>query len=301
MSHFHKLSNNSQGIIYAILSCFLGSVMIAIVRHLSSEFHIFFIVMVRNFFGLLFFLPQILRDYKKVLYTSKPHLHIFRGVNGLVSMMIWFHVITVLPLSEAVSISFIIPILTTVAAVYFLKEKVKSHTWIASLIGLVGILIILRPGFKEFNNAYFYSFASVILWVISNIIIKVMTKTEKPQTIVAYMSLVMLTCSIPFALPHLQTINFHNLLWFALLGLISNLLHIFISSAYSKADLSYVQPFDFTRLIFTAIISYFAFGEIIDVWVVIGSLVILSGVIIVMPKRRRKEEVVFETSPTLEP
>ena len=295
-----NFSNNSQGIIYAILSCFLASVLIAIVRLLSADFHIFFIVMMRNLFGLVFFLPQIFHDYQKVFRTQKIQMHIFRAINGLVSMMLWFHVVTIMPLSQAVSISFIIPIVTTVVAVIFLREKVKSHTWIATLIGFVGILIILRPGFKEFNNAYFYSFASVILWVASNIIIKVMTKTEKPQTIVAYMSLIMFICSIPFALPHLTAVNFNNLVWFALLGLVSNLLHIAISSAYGKADLSYVQPFDFTRLIFTAIISYFAFGEIIDIWVVIGSLVILVGVIIVMPKKIKKNAAkvaIFETTP----
>lgn len=295
MPFFKKLNNNSQGIIYAILACFFASVLIVLVRYLSTEFHIFFIVMVRNFFGLLFFMPQIIHNYKSVLHTNRIQLHIFRGINGLASMLIWFHVVTVLPLSEAVSISFIIPILTTVVAVIFLKEKVKSHTWIACLVGLLGILIILRPGFKEFNNAYFYSFASVILWIISNIIIKVMTKTEKPQTIVAYMSLVMLIGSIPFALPHLQPLNFESFCCFALLGLVSNATHICISNSYAKTELSVVQPFDFTRLIFTAIISYFAFGEVIDFWVVVGSLVILCGVIIVMPRRNRsKKQPTFE-------
>jgi len=289
VSFFHKLSDNSQGIFYAILSCFFASILIALVRYLSVDFHIFFIVMVRNFFGLLFFMPQIIKNHKGIFITTKLHLHIFRGVNGLVSMLIWFHVVAVLPLSEAVSISFIIPILTTVAAIVFLKEKVKTHSWIASFIGLAGILIILRPGFKEFNSTYFYSFASVCLWIISNIVIKVMTKTDKPQTIVAYMSLVMLICSIPFALPHLQPLNLESFLWFALLGLISNLTHICISNAYAKADLSYIQPFDFTRLIFTAIISYFAFGEVIDFWVVVGSIVILCGVIIVIPKRKKQK------------
>jgi drug/metabolite transporter (DMT)-like permease len=274
-------------------------VLIALVRHLSADFHIFFIVMVRNLFGLVFFLPQILHNYKGILKTSKPHFHIFRGVNGVISMVIWFHVVTVLPLSEAVSISFIIPILTTIVAIIFLKEKVGTHSWIASLFGFIGILIILRPGFKEFNNAYFYSFASVILWVISNIIIKLMTKTEKPQTIVAYMSIVMLICSIPFALPHLKALNFEDLFYFAALGLVSNLTHICISNSYAKADLSYVQPFDFTRLIFTAIISYFAFGEVIDFWVIFGSLVILCGVIIVIPRNKnwRKKQKNFEDMP----
>lgn len=289
MIFFKNLSHNSQGIFYTIAACFFASILIALVRFLSAEFHIFFIVMMRNLSGLLFFAPQICKDYKKVFKTSQPALHIFRGLNGLASMFIWFYIVTVLPLSEAVSISFIIPILTTAAAVIFLKEKVKSHNWIACFIGFVGILIITRPGFKQFNIAYFYCFFSVILWVISNLLIKLMTKTEKPQTIVAYMSLVMLLGSIPFACSHIQAISFANIFWFALLGLISNLTHICISNAYTKADLSYVQPFDFTRLIFTAIISYFAFGEVIDFWVIFGSLVILLGVILVMPKRQKRQ------------
>ncbi len=302
MSFFHKLSNNSQGICYAIGACFLASVLISLVRFLSAEFHIFFIVMLRNFFGLLFFVPQITADYQSVFKTKKIKLHIFRGVNGLISMFIWFHVVTVLPLSEAVSISFIIPILTTIVAVFYLKEEVKAKTWTASFIGFIGILIILRPGFKEFNNAYFFSFASVFLWIVSNILIKTMTKTEKPQTIVAYMSLTMLLCSIPFALPYVKALSFENILWFALLGLVSNLTHICISNSYAKADLSYVQPFDFTRLIFTAIISYFAFGEVIDFWVIVGSLVILGGVIIVMPRKKSKKlQAIFDTPPALNP
>lgn len=291
MSFFHRLSNNLQGILCIISACFLLSVLVAIVRYLSRDFHVFFIVMMRNFFGLLFFLPQILGNCQRIFKTSRLRFHLFRGFNGLISNIVWFYVITVLPMSEAVSISFVIPILTTIAAVIFLKEKVSTHNWIASLIGLIGILIILRPGFREFNFAYFYCFISIILWTASNIIIKLMTKTEKPQTIVAYMSLIMLVGSIPLALPHLAPIGFKDLLWLAAIGLISNLAHTMISLAYSKTDLSTVQPFDFMRLIFTAIISYFAFGEVIDVWVVVGSLVILLAVIIVMPKRKRKQVV----------
>ena len=290
MKFYHKLSNHSQGIFFAILCCFFASILIALVRHLSAQFHIFFIVMVRNFFGLLFFAPYILHNYKAVFKTKKFHLHLFRGINGLISMFVWFYVLTLLPLSEAVSISFIIPILTTLAAVIFLKEKVTKKTWISIFAGFIGILIILRPGFREFKAAYLFSFASVFLWLISNILIKVMTRTEKPQTIVANMSLIMMLFSVPFALPHLKALNFENLLYFIFLGLISNLTHICLSISYSKTDLSATQPFDFLRLVFTAIIAYFAFGEVIDIWVVIGSLVILVGVVIVAPKRKNMKQ-----------
>ncbi len=287
---FNQLSDNAQGIFYALAACFLASILITLVRHLSAEFHIFFIVMVRNFFGLLFFMPQIMSDYKSVLKTTRLRLHIFRGINGLVSMLLWFYVIAALPLSEAVSISFIVPILTTVAAVIFLKEKVKPFTWLGTIIGFIGILIVLRPGFREFNFAYFHAFGSIILWTVSNILVKVMTKTEKSPTIVAYMSLVMLIFSIPMAIPYAKPISFTAFGWFALLGLISNLNHICISNAYTKSNLSTVQPFDFMRLIFTAIISYFVFKEVIDFWVIVGSLVILVGMIVIMPRGRKSKK-----------
>lgn len=290
MKIIQKFSQNSQGIFYIIGACFFASLLITIVRFLSADFHILFIVMMRNLFALLFFVPQIFSDYRKVFKTDKLSLHLIRGVNGLISMFFWFSAVTILPMSEAVSISFIIPILTTAVAVLFLKEKVKAHTWIASIIGFVGVLIILRPGFKEFNNAYFYCFASIIMWTISNILIKLMTKSEKPQTIVAYMSLIMLIGSIPLAIPYIEPIAVVDLLSFVALGLVSNLTHICISNAYGKSDLSYVQPFDFTRLIFTAIISYYCFDEVIDIWVVVGSVVILCGVISLMPKKIRGQK-----------
>ncbi|OFW80625.1 MAG: hypothetical protein A2887_00500 [Alphaproteobacteria bacterium RIFCSPLOWO2_01_FULL_40_26] len=288
MNFFQRLSDNSQGIFYNIICCFFASILIAIARHLSAEFHVFFIVMLRNFFALVFFLPQIVRDHNKVFKTQKINLHIWRAINGLLSMFVWFYAISILPLSEAVAISFIAPILTTLAAMIFLKEKVKSHIWIAVFVGFMGILIVLRPGFKDLNIAHLAVIFSTSLWVITNLFVKVMARTERPQTIVAYMSLVMFIISIPFALPYMKPINFENFCYFAALGLVSNLTHIFMSRSFAKVDLSLVQPFDFTRLIFTTIIAYFTFGEIIDFWVVIGSMVILSGAIIVIPKRNAR-------------
>jgi drug/metabolite transporter (DMT)-like permease len=288
MNSFTRLSDNSQGIFYSILACLFASILIAIVRFLSTDFHIFFIVFMRNLFGLIFFFPQIFDNYRKVFTTKHIKLHLFRGVNGLLSMICWFYVITNLDMSEAVSISFTIPIITTIAAGYFLKEKISKKIYLSCFIGLIGILIILRPGFKEFKIAYIFSFISLILWVASNLVIKIMTKTEKPQTIVAYMSLIMLIISIPLAIPYFQKIDLIDIFNFAMLGLVSNILHIFVSSAYAKADLSFIQPFDFTRLIFTAIISYFFFGEIIDIWVLVGSLIIMAGVVIALPRKNKK-------------
>lgn len=284
-----KFSENSQGVLYMILCCFCVSIMVAIVRHLSLEFHIFFILLLRNFFALVFFIPDIIKDYQGLLRTRKINLHLLRGVNGVFSMFCWFYAISILPLSEAVSISFVIPITTTLVAMLFLKERVKKRNWLAIFIGLIGVLVILRPGLKEFSDGHYYVFVAVLLWTVSNITTKMMTRTEKPKTIVAYMSLIMLIISFPFALPHLEPINdISYLLWFLALGFISNLAYFSISFAYMRSNISLLQPFDFTRLIFTAIIAYFAFDEMIDIWTVVGSLIILIGVLIILPKKKQR-------------
>ena len=282
-----SLSNNVKGIICAILSAFFGALLIIFVRYLAQDFHVFFIVMVRNFLALLLLLPQILHQRREIFKTKRLGLHLFRGCNGLVSMYLWFFIVTLIPLSEAVSISFVVPILSSVVAIYYLKEVAKKELFLSCLLGFVGVLIILRPGFREFVGAHFLCLVSLILWTISNVAIKVMTKTEKPQTIVVYMTIIMLVTSIPFGIFHLQALTLENLLVFVLLGLVSNGLHFAISNAYRLTDLSYVQPIDFMRLVFTAIFAYFVFGEIIDFWVIIGSMVILLGVILILPKRKR--------------
>lgn len=292
MKFLDKISQNKQGIYYGILASFFITLMIVLVRKLSSTYHIFFIVMMRNFFSLMFFMPQIIHDHKKVIYTKKLSLHIYRGINGFIGMAIWFYAVSLLPLSEAVSLSFLAPILTTLAAMMILKEKVGKSIWFSLFIGFIGVLIILRPGFKEIQFAHLLCLATVFAWAITNILIKIMVKTEKPQTIVAYMSFTMLMISIPFALPYLQAISLKDVGLFILIGAFSNLAHTCMSISYSKADISTLQPFDFIRLIFTAIISYLIFDEIIDFWVIIGSIAILFGSVIITSKKKwRKKEL----------
>lgn len=288
MQFLNRFSNDHQGIIYMVLACFFTAIMIGIIRYLTDHYHVFFIVMVRNFFALTFFFPQIINNYQKLLKTSKPKLHILRAVIGILSMTMWFEALSILPLPEVVALSFAIPIISTVLAIVFLKERVNKLTWIVCIIGLIGVVVILRPGFHQLSNAYFYVLGSVILWSFADLLIKVMTKTEKPQTIAAYMSLIMLLISIPISLPYLEPLNLKNLVCFIALGICSNLTHISISISYGKTNLSKVQPFCFSRLIFVTIIAYFLFDEIIDFWTIIGSLIILFATILIMPRRKKR-------------
>ena len=281
---------NYRGIFEITLACFLLSIVVALVRHLNQNFHIFFIVMMRNLFGLIFLLPQFIKNRDTIFQTKNIYLHVFRGGNGTISMFFWFYAVNSLPLSEAVSLSFLTPIVTTIASMIFLKEKVSKNIFMASFISFIGVIIILRPGFHKFDEGYIFSFCSIIFWTISNLIVKVMTKTDKPKTIVAHMTFFMFIFSMPFALPYLSPLNFTAFIEFFILGIISNISYKLIAEAYSKNDLSILQPFDFSRLIFTSFVAYFIFDEKLDIWVFVGSLIILFGLILIVKKKSTKSQ-----------
>jgi len=281
---------NYRGIFEIILSCFLLSIIVALVRNLNQQFHIFFIVMMRNLFGLIFLLPQFIKNRGSIFKTKNIYLHVLRGGNGTISMFFWFYAINSLPLSEAVSLSFLTPIVTTIASMFFLREKVSKRIFAASFISFIGVIIILRPGFHKFEEGYIFSFCSIIFWTISNLIVKIMTKNDKPQTIVAHMTFFMFIFSIPFSLPYLAPLDFITFLEFFALGIISNISYKLIAEAYSKNDLSILQPFDFSRLIFTSLVAYFLFDEKIDIWVFVGSLIILFGLILIVRKKPLKQQ-----------
>jgi S-adenosylmethionine uptake transporter len=159
--------------------------------------------------------------------------------------------------------------------------------WFSLIIGFIGVLIIIRPGFRDLGLGYLLALLTPFVWAISNILTKQMVKTEKPESITFYLSFVMFILSIPFAAPYLKPISWVDFLWLSMLGLISNASYIANAICYSKVDISVVQPFDFSRLIFTVIISYFAFDEKVDLMMLIGAVVILGGSLLVIPRKSK--------------
>ena len=270
------ITKEYKGIFLFILSCFFVSVMVGLVRQLSTTgLHFTQILMMRSFFALLLMSPLIIKSNGKILQTNNLKLHFLRSSTGFIAVLSWFYVVTQIPLPQAVSITFTVPIITTLAAVMILNESVNVRLYLSLFLGFCGVLIIIRPGFNDLHFAHFVSLLSTIIWAISNVFTKKLSKTEGANTITIYLSIIILFLSIPITLPNFQNMNLEQLTWLFFLGLSSNLVHITLSSSFKIADLSLLQPFDFSRLIFTSLIAYFAFSELIDFYTIIGSIVII--------------------------
>ena len=257
------------------MTCF--TVMSATIRHLSSGLSPFEIAFFRNFFGLVALAPWFWQNGLGGLRTRRHGLFALRGLLGPLNMWAWFYALALLPLGDVMALSFTAPLFATIAAVLLLREVVRGRRWTATAIGFVGTLIIVRPGAGVLEpGALLVLFSSAMLGV-NVCIVKVLARTEKSGTIVAYMGLYLAPITLVPALFVWQWPTPAEWVWLALIGGVATTGHLAITRALALADASAVAPYDFVRLPIAALIGYLAFDEAPDIWTWVGAAIIFSA------------------------
>lgn len=274
---------------FMVISTAAFSLMNIFIRYSSVELHTTQIVFLRNLFSLFILAPWVFMNGVQVLKTDRAASHFWRGTVGVVGMHLWFYSVTHLPLNEATALSFTAPIFTAIFAIVFLREKAGWHRWSAILIGFAGAMVIIRPSPDNMNWDMLVVPAATSIWAVAGMLVKSLTKTEPPNRIVFYMALVMALWSLPGAVYHWQTPDLYITTMIFGVALASTAAHMALVRAYARADVVVLMPFDFCRLIFTAIFAYVAFGETSDEWTWAGGLIIVvSAAYIAHRETRRK-------------
>jgi drug/metabolite transporter (DMT)-like permease len=265
------------GALWMLLAAFCFSLMLGIVRHLSTELHPFEIAFFRNFFGLIFMVPWFLHTRLGGLRTNRIGLHFLRAVLGLLGMLCWFWAISNMPLASAVALNFTLPLFITVLAVVVLHETVRARRWTATAVGFLGTLVILRPGAAVISQPALLVLLASVFMASAAITIKMLSRTENPNAIVAYMVTFLTPLSLVPALFVWTTPGWSALLWLVALGGLATLAHQSLTRAFHAADASALMPFDYARLPFAAAIGYVAFGQSVDVWTWVGGAIIAGA------------------------
>ncbi len=266
-----------RGALMMVAASFLFAAMNAVIRLASEELNTLQIVFFRNLFGLAFMLPWVVRSRAGSLRTDRFRLYLVRSLLGVAAMGMWFWALTVLPLAEAVSLSFTTPLFVTVGAALVLREEVKARRWSATVVGFIGALIILRPGIEPLSLPTMVVVVSAMTMAASVLLIKTLSRTETPAAIVFYMGLFMTPLSLPPALAVWQWPSAEVWLLMALLGGFGTAGHLLFTGALRVTDASAVMPFDFIRLPFSALFGYWLFAQTADLWTWIGAGVIFAA------------------------
>ncbi len=283
------LSPTVKAILLMVLSTALLAAMHAMVRGLSEHMHPFEVVFFRNLFGLVAVLPLLARGGLAVMRTRQPKLQILRSLTGIGGMMTWFYALSVVPIATATALSFMAAIFASLGAVVFLGERMRLRRWSAVLVGLVGALLVVRPGLAGFNPWAFLVLASTVMWGTSIVIVKQLGRTDSTVCIVAWMGIMMTVLSLPPALLVWTPPSAEELLWLLLVGTLATLGHLSMTKALKLAEATAVMTVDYTRLIWASVIGYLAFGEIPDAWTWAGgSLIFASGLYIIFREARVK-------------
>ena len=269
----------TQVALLAIGATFFGSFMGACVKLLSDDLHPVIICFYRCLMGLIIITPFIIKNNFQALQTDNMRLQILRALINIISMICWFTAIGMMHLEKATALGFTTPLFTTVLAVLILGEVIRFHRTAALLLGFVGILIIIRPGYMPFEFGTIlmliasFSFSFVLIFV------KKLSATDSSLTIIFYHLLYMTPAFFILSLFYWENINLNQLIIFTLMGASGLLSHWCLAQAFKMSDTTFVMPLQFTKLIWASLIGLFIFAEQPDIWTWVGGIIIFISVV----------------------
>jgi drug/metabolite transporter (DMT)-like permease len=193
------------------------------------------------------------------------------------AMMSWFYALSKVPIANATALSFSTTIFAALSALVFLGERIRIRRWAAILVGIAGVLVVLRPNTSGFNEYSLLVLIGAVAWGVSVTVVKHLSKTETATSIVGWMAISLTTLSIWPAMAVWQTPDSRQLLVLLVIGTLGTGGHLLMTRALQMADTAVVMSIDFSRLIWTALIGSLFFGEHLDRWTFVGATIIFAA------------------------
>jgi len=287
-----------QGALWMCLSGLLFACLSAIVRHTSADLHPFEIAFFRSVIILVLMLSWKGRSLRS-LQVGQWKMHMVRAVSGTTAMLCIFTAFSLMPVAEVTALTFTAPLFATLGAGLFLGETVRARRWMATLIGFIGAMIILRPGAAALTEGAWLAMAASVALSVTVLSIKALSRTEAPNTIVLVNAFLMTLFSLIPALFVWTWPSPTLIAWMVLAGIVAFGIQQSLTRAFAAAEATAVLPFDFARLLFTALIGFIAFGEAPDLWTWVGGAVIVASTVYIAHRESVAERQVTDKPPLL--
>ena len=271
------LSDTPRGVLWMIGTLLCFSLMSVAVRELSSEMHTVEILVFRNVIAVAVVAPFVLGRGLVKLKTRNIKLHMTRAVIQLGGQFSWIYGIALLPLAEVTALEFTVPLWTLILAVLFLGETASRAKIVATAAGLIGVVVILRPGIEAVSPVALLVIAGAGCFAGSGVLVKYLTRTEDATTIVFYMNLLQLPIvTIPalFVWVHPGLVDWP---WIIAWGLAGFGAHYTMARGLRLADITLIFPLDYLRLPLIAVVGWMLYAEALDPWTALGAVIIFAG------------------------
>ena len=278
-----------KAITFNLLAWVMLPIMDGFAKYLSSDLPVLQITWARYFFTVAFTLPIMFFFFRKnLVWTDKPKLQLIRGLILLTANVCFFYSISIISLAKALTLAFIAPLIVTAFSPIFLGEKVGFRRWSAVIIGFIGSMVVIRPGFVEINLASFAALGTGVMYGFYLIITRKLSSSDNPL-LTLLLTGVVGAIIISFVMPFVwikPTLNQWSMM--AAIGIFACVGHLFIILSLKYADASKLAPFSYFEIVTNIIIGYYFFSDFPDKWTFLGLfIIILSGIYI-----SRRENIV---------
>ena len=284
------MNNNIKAILLTISASFFAVLMEALIRAAQYDSNVYTIGFLRFFFGLLIIFPYLVKNKFTTYKTRNLKFYIVRGLFNIPVMILGFGSLVYIPFEQFKAMNFLSPIIVVLLSFIIFREKIYQYRILALIIGFLGTLIIIRPGYVEFNIGTIMVLVSLTFWSFIIILSKYVSKDDSPITMVSYQYTLMTFFALPLAIYFWETPSLYSILYVFIGAISGTILHLCLGLAYKYADLSVTQPIWFSGLIFGSGFGYFVFKEIPDLWTWIGGIVVFSSVLIITYNERNKDQ-----------
>tara|TARA_S200000501_G_scaffold375241_1_gene426759 strand:+ start:630 stop:1469 length:840 start_codon:yes stop_codon:yes gene_type:complete len=256
-------------------------------KYLSLTLPVLQITWARYFFTVIIVFPIIFFFYRKNLkFSEKPKLQLIRGMLLFSANVLFFYSISVIPLSKALTLAFVAPLIVTSLSPIFLNEKVGLNRWIAVFFGFVGCLIIIRPGFIELNLATIAALGTGLMYGFYLIVTRKLSSVDNPLLTLFLTGVVGATLG-SFMMPLTWVYpSLNEWLIMFLIGLFASIGHFLLILSLKFADASKLAPFGYFEIVPNMLIGFYFFNHLPDNFDFLGLIIIvLSGLYIFKSER----------------
>jgi drug/metabolite transporter (DMT)-like permease len=237
-------------------------------------------VFFRGVFGTVALYPILRKNWQIHLIPNMPWINLLCGTLAFLSSTCFFFAALYVPLADIMAFLFMRPIGAGIAAAIILKEALTGSRIIAIMLGLAGALIIVRPGFVDFNTGLLFVFAVLFMRSWNPLNRRILSKVEHPDTVAVWNILVFVPYGFVLAVFVWQTPTLVQLAWMAAIGAMETYNQRCIARAYTKGDAIIVTGLQYTRLPVAAIAGFVFFGDVPEVWIWLGAAVIALAAMI---------------------
>jgi drug/metabolite transporter (DMT)-like permease len=247
-------------------------------REATRELNVFELMELRSLIGFVMLYPLIRRNGGfATMKTARPLQHIGRNLVHYGAQLGWFFALTLIPLGQVVSIEFTMPIWTAILAAGFLGERMTVWKISAIVLGVVGVIIIVRPATGEINPGQLIALGAAVGFGISVAMMKSLTRTESTLAIIFWMIVIQAAAGFLPSLYLWRSPSAYVWGWIVVIAFCGTFSHYCMARAMLHADATVVLPMDFLRVPLTATLGWLIYSERLDLFTVLGAILILTG------------------------